>query len=71
MDFSEEARVLGIGPRPFGVEKGRFYWVLVGAVGIESIIYLETKEFCGAARPSNSSKETAGILSAPLLPLRL
>ena len=34
VDFTE-GLVLGIGPRPFGVETGRFYWVLVGAVGIE------------------------------------
>jgi len=27
---------------------------LVGAVGIESIVLLETKEFCGAPRPSKS-----------------
>jgi hypothetical protein len=24
-----------MGPRPSGFRKGRFYWVLVGAVGIE------------------------------------
>ena len=34
-----------------------------GAVGIEPTNYMETKEFCGAPRPSKVFKGTEGIVS--------
>jgi hypothetical protein len=34
--------------------------ILVGAVGIESTSYMETKEFCGAAWPSKVLKGKGG-----------
>jgi hypothetical protein len=39
-------------------KKQGLVFVLVGAVGIEPTNYMETKEFCGAPRPSKSFKGT-------------
>jgi hypothetical protein len=40
---------------------------LVGAVGIESTIYMETKEFCGAAWPSKELKRKERNSYCPLI----
>ena len=41
--------------------------MLVGAVGIESTSYMETKEFCGAAWPSKELKRKERNSYCPLI----
>lgn len=41
--------------------------LVVGAVGIETITLLETKEFCGAARSSKELKGKEGNRQCPLI----